>query len=85
VSLYEMKMYGWIPYDVNDPEEPLIVGDRGRWVITLHMADSLDGHVWGDATKPKEHLKFDVEDNAPQNDGINLTFTVLLKSNPGSP
>ncbi len=79
VSLYEMKLFGWIPYDVSSPEEPLPVGEGGRWVITLHMADSLVGWALDG------NLLFDVEDNRPQADGIDVTFTALLKSSPGSP
>ena len=78
VSLYEMKYIGWIPYDVSDLEEPLADGEGGRWVITFHMADSLVSYPGGD-------LEFDVEDNWPQADGIELTWTALLKQNPGMP
>ena len=74
VSLYEMALVGWIPYC--DPEdEPLPVGEGGRWVITLHMADSLTAWPGGD-------IVLDVENNLPQADGIEVTFTALLRSSP---
>lgn len=75
VSLYEMKQCGWIPYNTNVPEEPLIAGDAGRWVITFHMADSLES--W-----PGGALKFNVEDNWPQADGIDMTWTAVLNQLP---
>jgi len=78
VSLYEIKQVGWLPYDVNDPEEPLLDGDGGRWVITFHMADSLVSY-------PEGALEFDVEDNWPQADGIDMTWTAVLKQTPGPP
>jgi len=78
VSLYEMKSIGWIPYDVNDPEESLADGEGGRWVITFHMADSLVSY-------PDGALLFGVEDNRPQADGIELTWTAVLKGSPGPP
>ena len=71
LSLYEMMQVGWIPYC--DVEDPLPVGDGGRWVITLHMADSLTAWPGGD-------LVFNVENNLPQDDGIEVTFTALLRS-----
>jgi len=78
VSLYEMKQCGWLPYDEHKPEEPLPAGEGGRWVITFHMADSLES--W-----PGGALKFNVEDNWPQADGIDMTWTAVLKQTPGSP
>jgi predicted ribosomally synthesized peptide with SipW-like signal peptide len=78
VSLYEMKQCGWIPYNTDTPEEPLIAGDAGRWVITFHMADSLES--W-----PGGALKFNVEDNWPQADGIDMTWTAVLKQTSGPP
>jgi len=78
VSLYEMKQCGWIPYDVSKPEQPLPVGDAGRWVITFHMADSLVSYPGG-------ALEFGVEDNWPQADGIDLTWTAVLKQTSGPP
>jgi predicted ribosomally synthesized peptide with SipW-like signal peptide len=78
VSLYEIKLAGWIPYDTNTPEKPLIAGDAGKWVITFHMADSLES--W-----PGGALKFNVEDNWPQADGISMTWTAVLKQTSGPP
>jgi predicted ribosomally synthesized peptide with SipW-like signal peptide len=78
VSLYEMEQIGWIPYNTDDPEEPLIAGDAGRWVITFHMADSL-------VSWPGGALEFDVEDNWPQADGISMTWTAVLKQTSGPP
>jgi hypothetical protein len=78
VSLYEMNSCGWLPYDDGDPEEPLAAGEGGRWVITFHMADSLVSY-------PDGALLFDVEDNWPQADGIDLTWTAVLKQTPGPP
>lgn len=85
VSLYEIKQVGWMPYNDLVPEEPLPVGEGGRWNITFHMADSLDGHIWGDATLPDEDLLFGVLDNAPQADGIDMTWTAVLKTTSGPP
>lgn len=85
VSLYEIKNFGWIPFDVSTPEEPLVAGEGGRWNITFHMADSLNGHTWGDTTAPDEHLQFNVLDNGPQADGIDMTWTAVLKTAPGPP
>jgi len=78
VSLYEMKQCGWLPYDVSTPEQPLPVGDAGRWVITFHMADSMGS--W-----PGGWLWFGVEDNRPQADGIDMTWTAVLKQTSGPP
>lgn len=79
VSLYEIKQCGWLQYDDGVPgEEPLPDGEGGRWVITFHMADSLVSYPDGD-------LLFDVEDNWPQADGIELTWTAVLKQKPGPP
>jgi len=78
VSLYEMKQCGWLPYDVHVPEEPLPAGEGGRWVITFHMADSLES--W-----PDGWLLFNVEDNWPQADGIDMTWTAVLKQTSGPP
>jgi hypothetical protein len=75
VSLYEMKQVGWLPYDEHVPEEPLLAGDGGRWVITFHMADSLES--W-----PSGALEFGVEDNWPQADGIDMTWTAVLNQLP---
>lgn len=75
VSLYEIKLAGWMPYDVHVPEEPLLVGDAGRWVITFHMADSL-------VSWPGGALEFGVEDNWPQADGIDMTWTAVLNQLP---
>ena len=81
VSLYEINQVGWLPYDINDPEEPLIAGDAGSWIITFHMADSLVGRTWG-VGDPTEDLEFDVLDNATQADGINMTWTAVLNQLP---
>jgi predicted ribosomally synthesized peptide with SipW-like signal peptide len=78
VSLYEMKKCGWLPYDTHPIEEPLPAGEGGRWVITFHMADSLES--W-----PGGALKFGVEDNRPQSDGIDMTWTAVLKQTSGPP
>lgn len=78
VSLYEMNSCGWLPYNDDVPEEPLADGEGGRWVITFHMADSLVSYPDGD-------LVFGVEDNWPQADGIDLTWTAVLKQTPGPP
>jgi predicted ribosomally synthesized peptide with SipW-like signal peptide len=78
VSLYEMKQCGWLPYNTDSPEEPLIAGDAGRWVITFHMADSL-------VSWPGGALKFNVENNWPQADGISMTWTAVLKQTSGPP
>ena len=78
VSLYEMKQCGWLAYNTDVPEEPLLDGDRGRWVITFHMADSLESYPGGS-------ILFDVEDNRPQADGIELTWTAVLKQTSGPP
>jgi predicted ribosomally synthesized peptide with SipW-like signal peptide len=78
VSLYEMNQCDWLPYDEHDPEEPLLAGDGGRWVITFHMADSLTAY-------PDGALEFDVEDNWPQADGIDMTWTAVLNQLPETP
>lgn len=81
LSLYEMKLCGWLPYNDLVPEEPLLAGDGGKWVITFHMADSLVGHTWGSG-EPTEHLEFDVLDNGPQADGIDMIWTAVLNQLP---
>ncbi len=84
VSLYEMKVFGWMPYssdypeDPGDPDDTLQVGHSATLNITFHMADSLVSYPDGD-------LVFGVEDNWPQADGIDLTWTALLKQTPGLP
>ncbi|MBA7473074.1 hypothetical protein ES707_08408 [subsurface metagenome] len=79
VSLYEMKQIGWIPYD--PAPAPLLDGDGGRWVITFHMADSLDPWALDGAILTGGT----VEDNRPQADGIDMTWTAVLKQTPGPP
>lgn len=71
VSLYEMKGCDWLAYC--DEDDPLPVGDGGRFIITFHMADSL-------ASYPGGAIEFNVEDNWPQDDGIDVTFTAVLRS-----
>lgn len=81
-SLYEMMLAGWLPYDIlgetdPDPEHTLKVGEAGTWTIVFHMADSLVSY-------PDGALELGVEDNWPQADGIELTWTAILRQNPGS-
>ena len=71
VSLYEMKKLGWLEYDPAPAALP--VGDGGRFIITFHMADSLVSY-------PDGAIELDVEDNWPQDDGIDVTFTAVLRS-----
>lgn len=87
LSLYEIKKVGWLPYDVSTPEEPLADGEGGKWVITFHMADSLLGHTWGQGDPTGAILTgvTAVEDNAPQADGISMTWTAVLKQTSGPP
>jgi len=77
VSLYEMKKVGWQRYCTDVPEGPLPPWDAGRFVITFHMADSLVSRSY-----PDGKLEFDVEDNWPQADGIDVTWTAVLRSSP---
>lgn len=86
-SLYEMKKFGWMPYDIEgetdpDPKHTLKVGEAGAWTIVFHMADSLVGHEWGVTPEPVGALNFDVLDDAPQADGINITWEAILSSVP---
>lgn len=86
VSLYELKLFGWMPYDPAgesdpDPEHTLQVGHTATWTIVFHMADSLDpwtldGDILTGASA--------VEDNRPQADGIELTWTAILRQNPAN-
>jgi len=85
VSLYEIMLVGWMPYDVHPTEEPLPVSEGGRWNITFHMADSLLNRDWGEAGEPTEDLEFNVLDNGPQADGIDMTWTAVLKTASGPP
>ena len=74
LSLYEIKNFGWMPYSSDDPEDTLQVGHTATWTIVFHMADSLVSYPDGD-------LEFLVEDNWPQADGIELTWTAILRQN----
>jgi len=80
-SLYELMLFGWMPYDIlgetdPDPEHTLKAGEAGTWTIVFHMGDSLEGWALNGA------ILTDVEDNRPQADGIELTWTAILMQNP---
>lgn len=84
-SLYEMKEFGWMPYsdvypeDANNSEHTLQVGHTATYTFVFHMGDSLKGWALNGA------ILSDVEDNRPQADGIELTWTAVLMQNPGMP
>ena len=71
VSLYEMKQASPIPYDAVN--EPFPATATIEWEITFHLADALAD--WGNLSSA---IQTDVEDNAPQADGIDGIVSGIL-------
>jgi predicted ribosomally synthesized peptide with SipW-like signal peptide len=72
VSIYEYKKHCPVLFDDTPPYDPFVAGAWIAYKITLHLGDSLSPwEVGGD-------ILTGVEDNRPQADGIEITFSATL-------
>jgi len=72
VSIYEYKKHCPVPFDDTPPYDPFKAGAWIAYKITLHLGDSLD--PWAVGGK----IVIGIEDNRPQADGIEITFSATL-------
>lgn len=75
VSMYELRLSSPIPYDPTGAPFPATASVE--YIVTFHLADSLAD--WGNVDSA---VVTGVEDNRPQADGIEMTFTAWLDQVP---